>query len=176
MLHGQLLLAVVGLVTLLVTIPVIGIVYAGVIQPVTSTTARIVARAAGEEPPDTPGRTLLAAAHRPRNLPTSDLTPEYTVRTRCGCGAAVEVNASIPEEIQRAMLEPFFTAHEPCMAQALAGEPGAEPMLSTITRCCGQQLTADLVHTERDELARQSDAFMEAHRECASARQATSTS
>lgn len=164
--HGQLLLALVGLLTVLVTIPVVRIVYAGVIHPLTSTTARIVARAAGEEP--YVGRPV-QAGHPAQ--PASARTPGYTILTRCGCGAAIEVNAFIPAVTQRAMLEPFFTVHEACMARALAGEPGAEPMMSTITCCCGQQLTVDLVHTEREEMVRQSDAFMEAHRSCGSSPQ-----
>lgn len=150
--YGQLLLALVGLLTLLVTIPVVRVVYAGVIHPVTSTAARIVARAAGED--YMPDRVPPAASHRSGDLPTSGKAPEYTIVTRCGCGAAVEVNDSVPRDTQRAMLEPFFTVHEPCMARALDEEPGAEPMISTITCCCGQQLTVDLVHTERAELAR----------------------
>lgn len=167
LLYGQLLLALVGVVTLLAMIPVLRIVYAGIIHPVTSTAARIVASAAGEAP-YTPRRTTPAAAHRsPKHLPICGKSPEYTILARCGCGAAIEVNASISREIQRAMLEPFFTVHEVCMAQALAGEPSAEPMTSTVTCCCGQLLTVDLVHTEREEMVRQSDAFIEGHRSCA---------
>ncbi|MGH3640365.1 MAG: hypothetical protein ACRDUX_15210 [Mycobacterium sp.] len=164
--HGQLLLALVGLLTLLVTIPVIRMVYAGVIHPLTSTAASIVARAAGEEPYAPTRRDWPSQASQPaRSEPAAK--PAYTIVVRCGCGAAIEVNASISTDIQRAMLELFFTVHESCMARALAHDPGVSPMTSTITCACGRQLTVDVANTERDEMARQSEAFITAHRGCA---------
>jgi hypothetical protein len=165
LLHGQVLLAAVALPSVVIGIWISRIAVTGFMYPLASTAARIVSNAAGEEL-YTPRPGGSSGARRTRAPSASGQTPAYSVLTRCGCGAAIEVNASIPTETQRAMLTPFFQAHEPCAARVLAGERGVQPMTSTVTCCCGQQLTVDVVRTHREEMAQRADAFIAMHRRC----------
>ena len=166
LLHAQIVFALVAGAVLLVTIAICRVVLVGVMYPVASTAARIVARAAGDAPFEA-GRGSHASPAKPSDaVPAA--RPAYSVRTSCGCGAAIEVTALVAADTQRAMLTPFFEVHEPCVARALAGEPDATPMTSTVTCCCGEQLTVDLVSTQREEMAQRADAFIAVHRGCAS--------
>lgn len=163
--YGQFLLVLVALPVLLVTIWVCRIVLAGLMYPLASTAARIVTLAAGEEPYEPRSSQQFTSRPPPPANPNS-AKPAYTVVVRCGCGAAMEVNALIPADTQRATLTPFFEAHQACMARALAHEPGMAPMTSTITCVCGQQLTVDVAFTPSEEMKRLSDAFIDEHRRC----------
>lgn len=166
LLHAQILLALLALTFLLVTIAICRLVLVGVMYPMASTVARIVARVAGEAPCEARGSLASLASQASDAVPAA--RPAYSVRTSCGCAAAIEVTASIAADIQRAMLTPFFEIHEPCVARALAGDPGVTPMTSTVTCCCSQQLTVDVVHTPREEMAQRADAFIAEHRVCTS--------
>lgn len=106
--------ALVAVASTLIGIWLARIAYMGFVSPLATAAGRIAAHAAGGDAPSSrraPRTPSPSTPHEavPRTADPQRLQrPAYTAVTRCGCGAAVEVNALVPADAQRAVLITFF--------------------------------------------------------------------